>query len=128
MGDGGGGLTIRKVVEISINPGMADDFLEVASKFIQRVEAREQNTLSYEWFLDERRETCCILERYRDDEAQLEHLANIRDLYSQLFALSEITRLQVFGDVSSEVKDAHLPQTKYYDHWACITRVTADTS
>ena len=94
-------MTIRKVVEISINPGIADDFLEVASKFIQRVEAREQNTHSYEWFLGERRETCCILEWYRDHEAQLEHFANIRDLYDQLFSVCKITRLQVFGKVWS---------------------------
>lgn len=124
-GYGGGGMTIRKVVQVSINPGMAAEFQAAASQFIQRVESQEPNTLSYEWFLDENRETCCILESYRDDEALLYHLENIRDLYEQLFAVCEITHLQVFGKVSEEVRAAHIPQTRFYDHWAGVTRVSA---
>jgi len=127
-GDGGSGMTIRKVVEVSIKADMADEFLEVASKFIQRVVAREQNTLSYEWFLDESHETCSIPEWYRDDEALLTHLDNIRDLYDQLLAIGEITRLQVFGNASEEVRAAHLQQREFYDYWSGITRVIVDTS
>jgi quinol monooxygenase YgiN len=74
-------MTIRKVFEVSIKLAMADEFLEVASKFIQRVAAREQYKLNYEWFHDETPETSSILEWYRDDEALLIHLDNIRDLY-----------------------------------------------
>ena len=122
---GGVGMTIRKVVQVSINPGKVAEFQAAASKFIQRVESQEPNTLNYEWFLDENLETCCILESYRDDEAMLYHLENIRDLYEQLFAVCEITRLQVFGKVRDDVRAAHMPQTQFYDHWAGVTRVSA---
>ena len=115
-------MTIRKIVQVSINPGMAAEFQAAASKFIQRVESQEPNTLSYEWFLDENRETCYILESYRDDEAMLYHLENIRDLYEQLFAVCEITLLQVFGKVYKEVRAAHMSQTQFYDLWAGVTR------
>ena len=116
-------MTIRKIVQVSINPGMAAEFQAAASKFIQRVESQEPDTLNYEWFLDEDHETCYILESYRDDDARLYHLENIRDLYEQLFALCEITRLQVFGKVSEEVRAAHMPQTQFYDQWAGVARI-----
>ena len=118
-------MTIRKVVQVSIYPGKAAEFQAAASKFIQRVESQEPDTLSYEWFLDEDHETCCILESYRDDDPLLYHLENIRDLYEQLFAVCEITRLQVFGKVSEEVRAAHIPQTQFYDLWAGVTRESA---
>ena len=119
-------MTIRKIAQVSINPGMAAEFQEAASKFIQRVESQEPNTLSYEWFLDEDHETCYILESYRDDDALLYHLDNIREFYEQLFAVYEITSVQVFGKVSEEVKSAHIPQTKFYDHRAGVSRAAAD--
>jgi len=121
-------MTIRKIVEVSIKPGMADEFLEVANLFIQRVETLEENTLSYEWFLGENHETCCILESYRDSEALLTHLDNVRDLYDLLFAVCEITRLKVFGNASAEVRSAHLSQTQFYDYWSGFTRARVDSS
>jgi len=114
-------MTIRKVVEISIKPGKAADFRKIASEFIRRVDSQEPDTLSYEWFLDKNRETCIILEDYRDNNALLFHLENIRDLYAQLFAVCEITRLQVFGHVSDGVRSAHMPQTEFFDRWSGVS-------
>lgn len=114
-------MTIRKVVEVVLQPGKVADFRVIASEFIRRVDAEEPDTLNYEWFLDRNQETCIILEDYRDSDALLFHLENIRDLYAQLFALCEITRLQVFGDVSAEVRSAHMPQTEFFDRWSGIS-------
>lgn len=118
---GDAGMTIRKVVEVAIQPGKAADFRDIAGEFIRRVEAQEPDTLSYEWYLDKNQATCIILEDYRDNKALLFHLENIRDLYAQLFAVCEITRLRVFGDVSDEVRSAHMPQTEFFDRWSGIS-------
>ena len=115
-------MTIQKVVQVSINPDKIAEFQAVASQFIQRVESSEPYTMSYEWFLDKNQETCYILEQYRDDQALLYHLENVSNLYDSLFTVCEITRLQVFGQVSEQVGAAHLPQTEFYDHWAGVTR------
>ena len=114
-------MTIRKVLEVVLKPGKAADFREIAREFIRRDEAREPDTLSYEWFLDRNQETCIILEDYRDNHAFLFHLENIRDLYAELFAVCEFTRLQVFGDVFAEVRSAHMPQTEFFDRWSGIS-------
>jgi quinol monooxygenase YgiN len=113
---------IRKVVELTINEGKLDEFKQVANEFIQRVESSEPDTVSYEWFLAAGGKKCYILEWYRDSKALLAHLDNIRDLYEPLFKVSKITRLEVFGNPSLKVRQAHLPGTKFFEYWAGITR------
>jgi quinol monooxygenase YgiN len=113
---------IRKVVELTINEGRLDEFKQVANEFIQRVESSEPDTVSYEWFLDADGNKCYILEWYKDSQALLAHLDNIRDLYEPLFKVSHLTRIEVFGNPSLKVRQAHLPGTKFFDYWAGIRR------
>jgi quinol monooxygenase YgiN len=113
---------IRKVVEVSIFPEKLDEFKEVATAFVERVRQLEPGTLSYEWYLNEDGSKCLILEWYRDSEALMAHLANIRDLYEPLFAVSEITRLEVFGHASAALREAHLPGTAFLSPWIGVRR------
>ena len=105
---------------------MTAEFKSVARKFIQRVEAHEPHTLAYEWFLDEKQSSCIVLEAYQDNDALFNHLENIHDLYEQLFAVCEITRLQVFGNISEALKSAHLPQSEFYNIFSGVSREVAD--
>jgi hypothetical protein len=91
---------IRKVVELTINEGRLDEFKQVANECNK----------------------CYILEWYKDSQALLAHLDNIRDLYEPLFKVSHITRIEVFGNPSLKVRQAHLPGTKFFDYWAGIRR------
>jgi len=118
---GDAGMTIRKVEEDVIQTGKVADFREIANEFMRRVDAQEPDILSYAWYLDKNQESCIILEDYGDNNALLFHLENIRDLYTQLFAVCEITRLRVFGDVSDAVRSAHMPQTEFFDRWPGIS-------
>jgi quinol monooxygenase YgiN len=113
---------IRKVVEISINQGKLAKFKEVSSQFIERVKTSEPDTLAYEWYFNEDQSKCYVIEQYRDSDALLIHMANIRHLYEPIFEVSEITRIEVFGDPSPEVREAHLEGTKYLNYWAGISR------
>lgn len=113
---------IRKVVEISITEGQLEEFKNVARIFIDRVNASEPDTLSYEWFLNDDGSKCYVIEWYKDSEALMTHLANIGDLYEPLFEVSEITRIEVFGDPSPEVKQAHMAGTKFMNYWAGVWR------
>ena len=112
---------IRKVVEVSINAGKLDIFKQVAARFIEKANT-EPGTLSYEWFLNTDGSRCSILELYQDSEALLIHLKNVRDLYEPLFEVSQLTRVDVFGDSNAEVREAHLPGTNFYTHWDGFTR------
>ena len=63
-----------------------------------------------------------VLEWYKDSETLLAHLENVSNLYEPLLAISGISRIEVFGDASEEVKRAHLPGIKYFGYWAGFTR------
>lgn len=76
----------------------------------------------YEWFLDEEQNTSYIIESYKDSQALLSHLANIRDLYEPFFEVAEITSIEVFGDSSEEVKQAQLAGTKFVSYWSGVLR------
>lgn len=113
---------IRKVVEVKIDEGQLDQFKRLANIFIERVKTSEPDTVSYEWFFDTEGKKCYILEWYRDSIALLARLDNIRGLYEPLFKVAKITRLEVFGNPSLEVRQAHLPETKFFVYWAGIQR------
>lgn len=113
---------IRRVVKVSINEGQLDEFKEVANRFIERVKAGEPRTLNYDWFVDDESGQCCILERYENSEALLLHLANIRDLYEPLFEVCQIYSIEVFGNVTEEIRKAHISGTKFWNDWLGLGR------
>lgn len=113
---------IRKVVEISIFEGRLAQFKDIAAAFVERVKQLEPGTLGYEWYLSDDGSKCFVLEWYRDSEALMAHLANIRDLYAPLFEVCQITHIQVFGHPSEELRQAHLPGTHFLSPWIGVRR------
>lgn len=113
---------IHKVVNIAIFPGKVEKFKKTASLFITCLRETEPDTMIYEWFLDEEQNTSYIIESYKDSQALLSHLANIRDLYEPFFEVAEITSIEVFGDSSEEVKQAQLAGTKFVSYWSGVLR------
>ena len=111
---------IRKVVEISITEGQLEEFKNAAGHFIERVKTSEPDTLIYDWYFNDGESRCYIIEEYKDSGALLTHLANIRNLYESLFEISEITHIEVYGDPSKEVRQAHMAGTEFFHHWSGV--------
>lgn len=114
---------IRAVAEVSIPEGTIDEFKKLASEIIDRVEATEPETLSYEWFLSEDQRTCYVVQLYQDSEAVMAHLKNIGDLSGPLHELAPLTGLAVFGTPSDELRQALEPAgPRLFAHWNGVTR------
>jgi quinol monooxygenase YgiN len=107
---------IWKVVAFQLRAGRRAEFERVVRRFVARVEEREPGTVRYEWFVSEDGERCRIVEEYADEPALLAHLDNIRDLYPELFAVADVTSIEVLGAVTETVKEAHLPGTTFGVH------------
>ncbi|AIY48002.1 putative quinol monooxygenase [Mycolicibacterium fortuitum] len=90
-------------------PNIANDKLEefktVAEKAVVAVRG-ESGALQYDWFLNENQTKCVVLEKYQKSEAVLAHLANAGALIGQLAALGGGLNIEVFGDVSPELRQA----------------------
>ena len=104
-------------LQLAVRDGRLGDFRSLMEEMVESTRS-EPGTRAYEWFLSEDGAKCYILELYRDSQALSSHLANIRDLYAPLFELAQITRIEVFGAASEEVKQAHIPGTVFHDYWA----------
>lgn len=114
---------IRAVAEVSIPEGKADEFKRLATEIIDRVEASEPNTLSYEWFLSEDESMCYIVQLYKDSEAVVAHLKNINHLSVPFHKFAPLTGLMIFGSPSDELRQAleHVG-AKVFEHWNGVTR------
>ena len=114
---------IRSVAEVSIVAGKLDEFKKIATEAIERVEANEPDTLSYEWFFNDDESKCYLLEWYKNSEAVLAHLENIGDLLGSLVEISSTNRLEIYGDPSEALRQTLEPfGAKIHTHWHGITR------
>jgi quinol monooxygenase YgiN len=114
---------IRANAEHSISEGKINEFKKLADEIIDRVEATEPNTLSYEWFLSNDESKCYVVQIYKDSEAALAHLNNIADLMGPFHKVAPLTGLMIFGSPSGELRQALEPVgVKIFEHWKGVTR------
>lgn len=114
---------IRAIAEHSISKGKIDEFRKLAAEIIDRVEAAEPNTLSYEWFLSEDESKCYVVQIYEDSAAAMAHLANIADLMSPFHEVAPLSGLMIFGSPSDELRQTLEPVgAKFFEHWSGLTR------
>lgn len=100
------------LVEIAITPDTADEFRSVMRDTTRVVRADEPGTLIYECFVNADRTVGYILERYADDKAALTHSSTLpADLARRSQAFKPL-RLNVFGDVSSAVREGRIEKLR----------------
>jgi quinol monooxygenase YgiN len=114
---------IRANAEHSISEGKINEFRKLAAEIIDRVEATEPNTLSYEWFLSNDESKCYVVQIYKDSEAVMAHLGNIADLMGPFHEVAPLTGLMIFGSPSDELRQTLEPVgPKIFEHWNGVTR------
>jgi quinol monooxygenase YgiN len=114
---------IRATAEVSIPEGKINEFKKLAAEIIDRVEATEPNTLSYEYFLSNDESKCYVVQLYKDSKAVMAHLANIGDLAGPFHAVAPLTGLRIFGSPSDELRQALEPVgARIFEHWNGVTR------
>lgn len=89
----------------SIANDKLDQFTALAKDAVVAVRG-EAGALQYDWFLSDDQTKCVVLERYASSEAVLAHLANAGALIGQLAGLGGGLAIEVFGDVSPELRQA----------------------
>jgi quinol monooxygenase YgiN len=114
---------IRAIAEVSIPEGKINEFRKLAAEIIDKVEADEPNTFSYEYFLSNDESKCYVVQLYKDSEAVMAHLGNISDLAGPLHEVAPLTGLMIFGSPSDELRQALEPVgPKIFEHWNGVTR------
>lgn len=82
---------LKVIARFRIHEGQADRFMELADSCLEAVREQDQGTLQYDWFFDQARTECVVMERYRDSDAVLEHIAHVGAALPELAQIADLS-------------------------------------
>ena len=84
--------------------GKREEYLRLSEQANAIVEAKDSGTLQYDLFLNDDQTECMIVERYRDSEAAMEHVANLGHLFADVLATVSVVHGELLGEPSAELR------------------------
>jgi quinol monooxygenase YgiN len=75
---------LQVTARLKIHDGKLDEFKHIAEKCMNSVRTKDTGTLQYDFFFSDDHTECLVLERYRDSDAALEHVANLGETMGEL--------------------------------------------
>ena len=88
-----------------IKEGKLEEFKKLIPQFIATVKEKDPGTIAYDWFLNEEKMECKVLETYEDSNAVLAHAANVGELLMKSMEFSALSA-EIFGNPSAELSKA----------------------
>jgi hypothetical protein len=83
--------------------GKLEEFKRLSAQCMEIVRSKDTGTLQYEIYLNDDQSECIVLERYRDSEALIEHLANLGDLGPAILATGSVSG-ELLGEPRGELR------------------------
>ncbi len=71
---------LQGIARYRFHEGKLEEFKRLSAQCMEIVRAKKTGTLHYEIYFNDDQSECIVLERYRDSEALIEHLANLGEL------------------------------------------------
>lgn len=96
---------IQVSARLKIKLGKMEDFKKLANSCVEVVKQKDKGTIQYDWFYNDQKSECIVIERYVKSKAGLDHVANVGELLGRLVELSTIS-LEIYGSPSDDLKNA----------------------
>jgi quinol monooxygenase YgiN len=99
--------TIHFRAEFSIEQGKIEEYKKLIKEMSKMVEANEQDTMNYQFYLNKDETKCIVYETYVNSEAALAHNDGVasRTILPKIFSLAKVSRFEVYGDPSEELEN-----------------------
>ena len=94
---------LQGIARFRFHEGKVEDFKRLSAECMEIVRTKDTGTLQYEIFFNDDESECIVLERYRDSDALIEHVANVRDLMEPILATASVAG-EVLGEPSAELR------------------------
>lgn len=96
---------LQWIVEFSIRKGKLREFEKLAKDISDIVRRSEPGTRKYEWFLDEKRNKCIVLECYDSSISAIAHVNGeaVVKVLPEILKIAKISRFEVCGNASDEL-------------------------
>lgn len=112
---------VKLSVELTVSKDQLDVFKQIAREMNAIVQRNEPGTLSCKWFYHEGDNKWCLAEKFKDSDAFLEHLSDVSEQLDRLLEISEVDRLEVFGDMPLAAKATIASfGAKHYQFWSGV--------
>jgi quinol monooxygenase YgiN len=93
---------IKVIARLAIMENKLNEFKQLAQEMIDAVREKEPGAIDYDWYLDELKMQCIIIETYADSKAVMAHVTNIGEKLKKMSAYADIT-IELFGNPDEEV-------------------------
>ena len=97
-------------IEISaimkIPKGKLEEFKELAVETIRLSKERDTGTFKYDVYISSDETECEVRQEYKNSEAVLEHMANLRETLKKAYIDFPIDHVNIYGDPSPELLEA----------------------
>jgi quinol monooxygenase YgiN len=92
------------IARFTFHEGKVEDFKRLSAQCMEIVRTKDTGTLQYDIFLTPDESAAIVIERYRDSEALVKHLANIgEDLMGDISATGSVYG-ETLGEPSAELR------------------------
>jgi quinol monooxygenase YgiN len=93
---------LQGIARFTFHEGKVAEYKRLAAESMEVVRANDTGTLQYEIYFNDDESECIVLERYRDSEALIEHLANLGELGQSMLATASVFG-ELLGEPSAEL-------------------------
>jgi len=108
---------ILLIAQFEIRGGRLEELKEVYSEGIETVREKEPFVSSFNMYVSPDEKFASSVEMYDDSEGILKHFELSRERIPRVLELCKVTNVEVYGDVSDEVRKLLSPfGTKFYNY------------
>jgi len=91
---------------MKIPKGKLEEFKELATEIIRLSKEKDTGLLKYDIFISSDETESEIREEYKNSEALLEHMVNLRETLEEAFIDFPVDHVNIYGDPSPELLEA----------------------
>jgi quinol monooxygenase YgiN len=92
------------IARFKIKEGKLEEYKRLSDQAMEKVRTNEPGTLQYDIYFNDDESEVMVIERYRDSEALLAHVANLGELFGAIVATVEVIHGECLGEASPELK------------------------
>ena len=95
---------LQGIARFKFHEGEVEEFKRLSAQAMEIVRTKDTGTLRYDIYFNDDQSECIVLERFRDSEALIDHLAHLGDLTEAILATVFVVHGEVLGEPSAELR------------------------
>jgi quinol monooxygenase YgiN len=120
--------TVKFTIELTVIHSQLETFKALAKEMNAIVRKEEPRTINCQWFFHEGDDRWYLTEKFADSDAFLKHLEDVGPKLEEILSIAEVSRFEVFGNLSHAAKAAIASfGVKYFTLWDEVSREASYT-